>query len=192
MDVIVDRCAGLDIGKKQAQACVRGPDSAGGRRSEVRTFDAFTGDLEALRDWLRSEGVTAVAMEATGPYWKPVWYVLEDAGEFDLQLVNSRHVKILPGRKTDVGDAAWLAELLEHGLLRGSFVPPEQVRRLRDLTRYRKEADPDAHGRVPADPEEPRRRRHQARLGRLRRARRVRSGDAPCPPRWRTRSRGAR
>lgn len=138
MDVIVDRCAGFDIGKNQVQACVRGPDGAGGRRSEVRTFDTFTGDLEALRDWLRLEGVTAVAMEATGPYWKPVWYVLEDAGEFDLQLVNSRHVKILPGRKTDVGDAAWLAELLEHGLLRGSFVPPEQVRRLRDLTRYRK------------------------------------------------------
>lgn len=137
MDVIVDRCAGLDIGKKQVQACVRGPDGSGGRRGEVRTFDTFTADLEALREWLRAEGVTQVAMEATGPYWKPVWFVLEDAG-FDLLLVNSRHVKILPGRKTDVGDAAWLAELLEHGLLRGSFVPPEQVRRLRDLTRYRK------------------------------------------------------
>lgn len=137
MDVIVDRCAGLDIGKRQVQACVRGPDGGGGRRSEVRTFDTFTGDLEAMRDWLAGEGVSEVAMEATGPYWKPVWYVLEAAG-FDLRLVNSRHVKILPGRKTDVGDAAWLAELLEHGLLRGSFVPPEQVRRLRDLTRYRK------------------------------------------------------
>jgi transposase len=87
--------------------------------------------------WLTAEGVKEVAMEATGPYWKPVWHVLEDAG-FEQRLVNSRHVKILPGRKTDVGDAAWLAELLEHGLLRGSFVPPEQVRRLRDLTRYRK------------------------------------------------------
>lgn len=137
MDVIVECCAGLDIGKKQVQACVRGPDGSGGRRCEVRTFETFTGDLEALAGWLDSEGVTEVAMEATGPYWKPVWYVLEDAG-FDLKLVNSRHVKILPGRKTDVGDAAWLAELLEHGLLRGSFVPPEQVRRLRDLTRYRK------------------------------------------------------
>jgi len=137
MDVIVNRCAGVDIGKQQVQVCVRGPDGAGGRRSEVRTFDTFTGDLEAMRDWLVGEAVTEVAMEATGSYWKPVWYVLEAAG-FDLQLVNSRHVKILPGRKTDVGDAAWLAELLEHGLLRGSFVPPEQVRRLRDLTRYRK------------------------------------------------------
>lgn len=137
MDVIVERCAGLDVGKKQVQACVRGPDGAGCRRSEVRTFDTFTGDLEALARWLGLEGVTEVAMEATGPYWWPVWHVLEDAG-FELLLVNSRHVKILPGRKTDVGDAAWLAELLEHGLLRGSFVPPERVRRLRDLTRYRK------------------------------------------------------
>lgn len=137
MDVIVDRCAGLDVGKKQVQACVRGPDGAQGRRSEVRTFDTFTADLEALGRWLHSEGVTEVAMEATGPYWWPVWQVLEEAG-FELLLVNSRHVKILPGRKTDVGDAAWLAELLEHGLLRGSFVPPERVRRLRDLTRYRK------------------------------------------------------
>lgn len=137
MDVIVDRCAGLDVGKQQVQVCVRGPDGAGRRRSEVRTFDTFTGDLEALARWMASEGVTQVAMEATGPYWWPVWHVLEDAG-FELLLVNSRHVKILPGRKTDVGDAAWLAELLEHGLLRGSFVPPERVRRLRDLTRYRK------------------------------------------------------
>lgn len=137
MDVIVDRCAGLDVGKQQVQACVRGPDGAGGRQSEVRTFDTFTDSLEELARWLAREGVTEVAMEATGPYWKPVWYVLEDAG-FEQRLVNSRHVKILPGRKTDVGDAAWLAELLEHGLLRGSFVPSEQVRRLRDVTRYRK------------------------------------------------------
>jgi len=137
MDVIVEHCAGLDVGKKQVQACVRGPDGAGGRRSEVRTFDTFTDQLEALAGWLSAEGVTQVAMEATGPYWKPIWYVLEDAG-FDLLLVNSRHVKILPGRKTDVGDAAWLAELLEHGLLRGSFIPPDQVRKMRDVTRYRK------------------------------------------------------
>lgn len=137
MDVIVDRCAGLDIGKRKVQACVRGPDGPGGRSSVVRTFDTFTGDLEDMATWLGAEGVTQVVMEATGPYWWPVWDVLEEAG-FELMLVNSRHVKILPGRKTDVGDAAWLAELLEHGLLRGSFVPPERVRRLRDLTRYRK------------------------------------------------------
>lgn len=138
MDVVVEVCAGLDIGKREVQACVRRPDGSGGRRVEVLTFDTFTGSLEALRDWLVAEGVTEVAMEATGPYWKPVWYVLEDVGAFELRLVNSRHVKILPGRKTDVSDAMWLAELLEHGLLRGSFVPPRQVRELRDLTRYRK------------------------------------------------------
>ena len=118
-------------------ACVRVPDGQGGRRQEVRTFPTFTSGLEALADWLAAEGVTQVVMEATGQYWKPVWYVLEEAG-FQLLLVNARHVKILPGRKTDVADAAWLAELLEHGLLRGSFVPPAAIRQLRDLTRYRK------------------------------------------------------
>jgi transposase len=118
-------------------ACVRVPDGQGGRRQEVRTYPTFTSGLEALADWLTAEGVTQVVMEATGQYWKPVWYVLEEAG-FELLLVNARHVKILPGRKTDVCDAAWLAELLEHGLLRGSFVPPPAIRQLRDLTRYRK------------------------------------------------------
>ena len=103
----------------------------------LRTFPTFTSGLEALADWLTAEGVTQVVMEATGQYWKPVWYVLEEAG-FQLLLVNARHVKILPGRKTDVCDAAWLAELLGHGLLRGSFVPPAAIRQLRDLTRYRK------------------------------------------------------
>jgi transposase len=103
----------------------------------VRTYPTFTSDLEALADWLTAEGVTEVVMEATGQYWKPIWYLLEDR-HFELKLVNARHVKILPGRKTDVGDAAWLAELLEHGLLRGSFVPPPEIRELRDLTRYRK------------------------------------------------------
>jgi transposase len=93
--------------------------------------------VEALADWLASQGVAQVVMEATGQYWKPIWYVLEERG-FDLMLVNARHVKIVPGRKTDIADAQWLAELLEHGLLRGSFVPPPAIRELRDLTRYRK------------------------------------------------------
>jgi len=137
MDSIVERCAGLDVGKRQVQACVRVPDPGGGRRVEIRTFPTFTSGLELLADWLAREGVTEVVMEATGQYWKPVWYVLEDRA-FELMLVNARHVKILPGRKTDVADAAWLAELLEHGLLRGSFVPPPRIRELRDLTRYRK------------------------------------------------------
>lgn len=138
MDIIVQRCAGLDVGKDEVVACVRAPGGEPGRRrQEVRTFATFTEQLEAMADWLRGEGVSQVVMEATGQYWKPVWYVLEDRG-FELLLVNARHVKILPGRKTDVADAAWLAELLEHGLLRSSFVPPPAIRELRDLTRYRK------------------------------------------------------
>jgi transposase len=137
LDLLIERCAGLDVGKREVVACVRTPNGQGGRRSEVRTYDTFTSGLEALADWLAAEGVTEVVMEATGQYWKPIWYLLEDR-HFELKLVNARHVKILPGRKTDVGDAAWLAELLEHGLLRGSFVPPPKIRELRDLTRYRK------------------------------------------------------
>ena len=140
MEAIIARCAGLDIGKRQVQACVRTPDPddpTGGRRVQTRTFLTFTAGLEQLADWLTNEQVTDVVMEATGQYWKPVWYALEDHA-FTLMLVNAQHVKILPGRKTDVADAAWLAELLEHGLLRGSFVPEPEIRRLRDLTRYRK------------------------------------------------------
>jgi transposase len=137
VELLVARCAGLDVAKDEVVACVRVPDGHGGRDQEVRTFPTFTSGLEALADWLAAEGVVQVVMEATGQYWKPIWYVLEERG-FELLLVNARHVKILPGRKTDVCDAAWLAELLEHGLLRGSFVPPAPIRELRDLTRYRK------------------------------------------------------
>ena len=138
MDVLIERCAGIDIGKDEVVACVRTPASGGrGRQKRTRTFSSFTGSLEAMADWFTAEGVTEIAMEATGSYWKPVWYVLEDRS-FELKLVNAHHVKILPGRKSDVLDAEWLAELLEHGLLRGSFVPPPAIRELRDLTRYRK------------------------------------------------------
>jgi len=137
VELLHPRCAGLDVAKDEVVVCVRVPDGCGGRAQEVRTFPTFTSGLEALADWLAGERVTQVVMEATGQYWKPIWYVLEEAG-FQLLLVNARQVKILPGRKTDVCDAAWLAELLEHGLLRGSFVPPAAIRELRDLTRYRK------------------------------------------------------
>jgi transposase len=143
VELIVERAAALDVGKDEVVACIRVPDPAGAgrgrgrRRQEVRTYPSFTSSLEALADWLQAEGVTQVVMEATGQYWKPCWYVLEERG-LELLLVNARHVKILPGRKTDVGDAAWLCELLECGLLRGSFVPPAPIRELRDLTRYRK------------------------------------------------------
>jgi transposase len=143
VELIVERAAALDVGKDEVVACIRVPDPAGAgrgrgrRRQEVRTYPTFTSSLEALADWLQAEGITQVVMEATGQYWKPCWYVLEERG-LELLLVNARHVKILPGRKTDVGDAAWLAVLLECGLLRGSFVPPPAIRQLRDLTRYRK------------------------------------------------------
>jgi transposase len=138
VDVLIERCAGIDIGKDEVVACVRTPAPSGrGRRKQTRTFASFTGSLEAMADWFTAEGVTDIAMEATGSYWKPVWYVLEERS-FALKLVNAHHVKILPGRKSDVLDAEWLAELLEHGLLRGSFVPPPAIRELRDLTRYRK------------------------------------------------------
>jgi transposase len=138
VDVLIECCAGIDIGKDEVVACVRTPAPGGrGRRKQTRTFTSFTGSVEAMADWFSEQGVTEVVMEATGSYWKPVWYVLEDRG-FELKLVNAHHVKILPGRKSDVLDAEWLAELLEHGLLRGSFVPPPAIRELRDLTRYRK------------------------------------------------------
>ncbi len=137
MEVVVARCAGLDIGKRAVQASIRVPDGEGGRRKETRTYSSFTSSIESMAQWLADEGVTEVVMESTASFWKPIWYVLEE-GPFTLQLANSRHVRMVPGRKTDVKDAEWLAELLEHGLLRGSFVPPPAIRKLRDLTRYRK------------------------------------------------------
>lgn len=136
MDVIVDRCGGLDVHKKTVTACVRTPGPGRTRQAQVRTYQTFSDDLWALAEWLQTEGVTQVAMEATGVFWKPVWWVLEEAG-FELLLVNPAHVKRVPGRKTDVKDSEWLAELLEHGLLSGSFVPPKPIRELRDVTRYR-------------------------------------------------------
>jgi transposase len=137
VEVVVERCAALDVSKDEIVACVRKPDDAGGRSKQVRSFATFNDDLELMADWLEAEQVTKLVMEATGQYWKPVWYVLEERN-FELVLVNARHVKIVPGRKTDVRDAEWLAELPEPGLLRGSCVPPPAIRELRDLTRYRK------------------------------------------------------
>ena len=137
MDVIVDRCAGLDVHKNTVMVAVRFPDGVGRRSEMVREFSTFTADLVRLRDWLVEAGVTQVVMEATGVYWRPVWRVLEEQVRFELMLVNARHVKNLPGRKTDAGDAAWLAQLMERGLLRGSFVATKDIARLRDLTRYR-------------------------------------------------------
>jgi transposase len=136
MERIVERCCGLDVGQKTVAACVRVMAPNGGRQQIIRTFSTMTEDLLALRDWLAAHEVTHVAMESTGVYWKAVYYILEDA--FTVLLVNAQHMKKVPGRKTDVLDCAWIAQLLEHGLLRGSFVPPAPIRELRDLTRYRK------------------------------------------------------
>jgi transposase len=135
MEVMYPRCAGLDLGKDTLVACVRlhGAEI----RQECRTFGMTTRDLLALADWLTAEGVTHVAMEATGTYWKGVWHVLEDA--FTLVLANAGHIKGVPGRKSDVNDATWIADLLAPGLLRGSFVPPAPIQDVRDLTRTRKQ-----------------------------------------------------
>jgi transposase len=138
VEVVVSRCAALDVHKDTVMGCVRVPEEGGGRRQEVREFRTFTVGLRALRGWLVEHGVSQVVMEATGVYWKPVWHVLEAAPSLGLMLVNAYHVKNVPGRKTDVADAVWLCQLLECGLLRGSFVPPRVIGQLRDLTRYRK------------------------------------------------------
>jgi transposase len=136
MDVVVERVGALDVHKASVTACVRVPAERGRREEHVAQFSTTVQGLLALRDWLAAHCVGQVAMEATGVYWKPVWAILED--DFELLLVNARHVKQVPGRKTDVSDAAWLCRLAEAGLLRASLVPPKPVRDLRDLTRYRK------------------------------------------------------
>jgi transposase len=135
MEVVHGCCCGLDVHKGSVTACVVWAEVKGKKRREERSYGTFTHDLLQLADWLRACGVTHVAMESTGVYWKPVWHVLE--GQLELLLVNAQHVKAIPGRKTDRGDAAWLAELLQHGLVKSSFVPPAPIRELRDLTRYR-------------------------------------------------------
>ena len=136
METFFERVGALDVHKAQVTACVRIPDSSGRREVYLGEFATTVPGLLALEDWLKAFAVTHVAMEATGVYWQPVWHILED--DFELMLVNARHVKNVPGRKTDVSDAQWLCQLMEAGLLRSSFVPPKPQRRLRALTRYRK------------------------------------------------------
>jgi len=135
MDIVHTHCAGLDVHKKTVVAAVSVPNPSGGWHQETRTFATMTGDLLALSDWLTQYSVTHVAMESTGEYWKPVFNILET--NFEVVLVNAQHIKAVPGRKTDVNDAEWLADLLKHGLVKASFVPPEGQRDLRELTRYR-------------------------------------------------------
>lgn len=136
MDRLIERGAGLDVHRDSVAVCVRVPGPCRERVQHVRTFGTTTADLLALRDWLEAHRVTHVAMESTGVYWKPVYYLLEE--HFECLLVNAAHLKHVPGRKSDVQDCVWIAQVLEHGLLRGSFVPPPLIRDLRDLTRYRR------------------------------------------------------
>jgi transposase len=136
MEVIHAQCAGLDVHKESVVACVR--RAVGGKvEQEVKTFGTTTKELLALADWLKEKGCTHAAMESTGVYWKPVWHILEDS--LTLVLANAQHIRNVPGRKTDVNDAMWIADLLAHGLIRGSFVPPTPVQEMRDLTRTRKQ-----------------------------------------------------
>ena len=138
MEVVHVHCAGMDVSKRDAKVCVR--HAGAGRRKTVETvttWSSMTNQILELRDHLAAEQVTCVVMEATGDYWKPFYYLLEDLPGVEVMLVNARHVKTVPGRKTDVADATWLAQLGAHGLVRASFVPPEPIRQLRDLTRAR-------------------------------------------------------
>jgi transposase len=135
MEVIYKRSCGLDVHKRTVAACVLIREG-GQVKKEVRTFGTMTSDLLVLHDWLKAYGVTHVAMESTGVYWKPIFNLLE--GSFEVLLVNAAHIKTVPGRKTDVKDCEWIAQVLCHGLIKGSFIPPEPIRDLRDLTRYRR------------------------------------------------------
>lgn len=137
MEAVWSRCAGLDIGKKFLVACVLVEERERKVRKEIRTFGSTTRDLLALRDWLKEQECEAVAMESTGPYWKPIWNVLEDEG-MALVLANPQHMKAVPGRKSDVKDAEWIADLLRHGLIAASYVPSREQRELRELVRYRR------------------------------------------------------
>lgn len=137
MEAIIERACGLDVHKETITGCIMVPKEDGkGIKKEIRTYNTMTNDLLQLREWLRSEGITHVAMESTGVYWKPVYNILEDG--FEVLLVNARHIKNVPGKKTDIQDAEWICKLLRNGLLRGSFIPPKDIRELRDLTRYKR------------------------------------------------------
>jgi|SRR5215208_5478485 len=162
METVFERVCALDVHKAQVTACVRVPAAAGRREQQLAEFQTTTRELLALRDWLDAYGVTHVAMEATGVYWKPVWAVLEDG--FALMLCNARHVKQVLGRKTDVSDAAWLCQLMEAGLLRASFVPPKPIRPAADDHALSQDADQGAPTRGEPRPRGAQGHRHQDRL----------------------------
>lgn len=135
MENIYPSCAGLDVHKESVEACVRRMEADGGLHQQTRHWGTMTRDLRAMAEWMAAQGVTHVAMESTGVYWKPIYNILES--RFTVLLVNAHHLKQVPGRKSDIRDCQWIAQLLQHGLLRGSFIPPRAQRELRDLTRHR-------------------------------------------------------
>ena len=137
MEAMVKRCAGLDVHQETIVACVLKGELDKKPKSEIRTFGTYTKDLEELHEWLLQEEVEQVAMESTGVFWKCVWNIIEDE-KYEIKLANAREIKNMPGRKTDVKDAQWIAELLRCGLVKGSFVPDVEIRELRDLTRYKR------------------------------------------------------
>jgi transposase len=135
MENIVQCCAGLDVHKESVEACVRRIEANGQTHQQTRHWGTMTGDILMMADWMAAQGVTHVAMESTGVFWKPIFNILES--RFQVLLVNARHLKQVPGRKSDIRDCQWIAQLLQHGLLKGSFIPPRSQRELRDLTRHR-------------------------------------------------------
>lgn len=183
MEVIVERCAFLDVHRDTVMACARTPDGRGGRREEVAEFTTMTVDLLTLSDWLCDREITLVGMEATGVYWKPVHWVLEGVVP-EVWVINARHMRNVPGRKTDVADAMWGASLIEHGLVRPSFIPPPPFRALRDLTRYRKAVIEERGRGVAAVAQGAGGRGREAVVGRLVGADQVGSGDDRRADRW--------
>jgi len=135
MEAIFERCCGIDVHKETLTACIMIGDEGKVTKKEIRTYSTMTEEIVQLRDWLKSEGVTHAAIESTGIYWRPIFNILEE--DLEIILANARHIKNVPGRKTDVKDSEWLCKLLRNGLIRGSFIPPKPIRQLRDLTRYR-------------------------------------------------------
>jgi transposase len=176
MDVVVERCAGLDVHRDDVVATVRVPGEGRRRRDQqTRTFKATLAGLADLAEWLAASAVTLVGMEATGVYWKTVFQALEE--RFECWLLNAQHLRNVPGRKTDVKDSEWICQLVQHGLVRPSFVPPPEIRRLRDLTRLRK-AQINECALDPAAREGAPRRGHQALQRRVAHVLEVRAGDA--------------
>src|SRR4051794_5507091 len=190
IETVVERAAGLDIAKASLVACVRVPTPDGGWRVHKRKFATMSADLGSLANWLAEHRVTRVGMESTSDYWRPVFYLLED--RFECWLLNARHMRAVPGRKTDMTDAKWICDLVAHGLVRPSFVPPPPIRRLRDLTRRRAILPAGRpQPREAADGEAARRRRREAVGDGHRHLQHLRPGDARRANRRRTRPAGA-